>query len=50
MITKEFDAVELQREIRVQMHKEYGKNPQLRKKRLAAIRKKIRTYCKTERV
>lgn len=37
---KEFDAVQLQRDIREQMNKEYEKDPKLRRKRLAAIRKK----------
>jgi len=37
---KEFDAVQLQREIREKLSKEYEKNPKLRIKRLAAIRKK----------
>ncbi len=37
---KEFDAVQLQRDIREQMNKEYEKDPKLRRKRLTAIRKK----------
>ncbi len=37
---KEFDAVQLQRDIREQMNKEYMRDPKLRRKRLAAIRKK----------
>ena len=37
---KDFDAVELMREIREKLNNEYSKNPELRKKRLAAIRKK----------
>lgn len=36
----EFDAVQLQRDIREKLRKEYDKNPKLRSKRLAAIRKK----------
>ena len=36
----EFDAVQLQRDIREQMNKEYEKDPKLRKKRLAAIHRK----------
>jgi hypothetical protein len=37
---KEFDSVELQREIREKHGKEYEKDPALRAKRLAAVRKK----------
>jgi hypothetical protein len=37
---KDFDAVQLMRDIREKLNKEYSKNPQLRAKRLAAIRKK----------
>jgi len=37
---KEFDAVQLQRDIREKLGKEYEKDPKLRGKRLAAIRKK----------
>lgn len=37
---KEFDAVQLQRDIREQLNKEYEKDPKLRRKRLIAIRKK----------
>lgn len=37
---KEFDSVDLQRNIREKLRKEYEKNPQLRKKRLSIIRKK----------
>ena len=43
---KEFDAVQMQREIREKLGKEYGKDPNLRAKSLAAIRKK---YGLTER-
>ena len=37
---KEFDAVQLQRDIREKLGKEYEKDPKLRAKHLAAIRKK----------
>ncbi len=37
---KEFDAVQLQRYIREKLCKEYEKDPTLRNRRLAAIRKK----------
>ncbi len=37
---KEFDAVQLQRDIREKLSKEYEKNPKLRARRLTAIRKK----------
>jgi hypothetical protein len=37
---KDFDAVQLQRDIREKLGKEYAKDPKLRAKRLAAIRKK----------
>lgn len=37
---KDFDAVKMMREIRDKHHAEYEKNPDLRKKRLAEIRKK----------
>ena len=37
---KDFDAVKMMREIRYKHHKEYKNNPDLRKKRLAEIRKK----------
>ena len=40
MSKKEFDAVQLQRNIREKLGKEYEKDPKLRSKRLAAIRKK----------
>ena len=40
MSKKEFDAVELQRTIREKLGKEYEKDPKLRSKRLAAVRKK----------
>jgi hypothetical protein len=37
---KEFDAVEMMRDIREKLHKKYEKNPELRKKRLEEVRKK----------
>jgi hypothetical protein len=37
---KEFDAVQLQRDIREKLGKEYVQDPMLRSKRLAAIHKK----------
>lgn len=37
---KDFDAVQLQRDIREKFHKEYEIDPELRGKRLASIRKK----------
>ena len=37
---KEFDAVQLQRDIREKLAREYEHDPKLRRKRLAAIRKK----------
>lgn len=49
---KEFDAVQLQRNIREKLGKEYEKDPKLRRKRLAAIHKKyglqvkVKTICK----
>ena len=40
MSKKEFDAVQLQRDIREKLGKEYEKDPKLRSKHLAAIHKK----------
>jgi hypothetical protein len=37
---KDFDAVQMMRDIRDKLHAEYQKNPELREKHLAAIRKK----------
>ena len=37
---KEFDALEMMRRIRQKRHEEYAINPELRQKRLAAIREK----------
>ena len=39
-VKKEFDAVQLQREIREKLRKDYERDPNLRSKRLAAIHKK----------
>ena len=39
---KDFDSVELMRTIREKLHKEYSGNPELRRKRLAAIHKKYK--------
>ena len=36
---KKFDAVKMMRDIRNKHHEEYEKNPELREKRLAEIRK-----------
>lgn len=38
---KDFDAVEMMREIRDKKYREYKSNPELRKKRLEAIRKNM---------
>ncbi len=43
---KEFDAVQLQRDIREKLGKEYEKDPKLRARRLAAIRKKYGLIAK----
>ncbi len=37
---KDFDAVEMMREIRDKKHLDYMSNPELRKKQLEAVRKK----------
>jgi hypothetical protein len=39
---KDFDAVEMMRSIRSKLQNKYGKDPELRKKRLSEIRKKYR--------
>jgi hypothetical protein len=39
---KEFDAVEMMRSIRAKLSEEHQKNPDLRKKRLQAIRSKYK--------
>jgi hypothetical protein len=41
------DAVKMMREIRDKHHAEYSKNPELRAKRLAAIRKRFTKKIKT---
>jgi hypothetical protein len=41
MKNKKFDAVKMMRDIRDKHHKEYELNPELRKKRLAAIHKQF---------
>jgi len=48
MSKKKFDCVELMRKIRDKRHSEYEKNPLLREKRLAAIRKKYSIKKKAE--
>ncbi len=45
---KEFDAVKLQRDIREKLAIEYNRDPKLRYKRLAAIRKKYGLTEKTK--
>ena len=40
MKKKDFDAVDMMRKIRDKHHEDYKKNPSLREKRLAEIRKK----------
>jgi hypothetical protein len=45
---KEFDAVQLQRDIRGKLNKEYEKYPKLRSKRLAAIHKKYGLIARTK--
>ncbi len=45
---KEFDAVKMMREIREQLQKKYGKNPELRRRKYAAIRKKYKIPERTE--
>jgi hypothetical protein len=42
------DAVKMMREIRDKHHAEYSKNPELREKRLAAIRKRFTKKTKTK--
>lgn len=46
---KEFDAVQMQRDIREKLRKEYEENPALRTKRLAAIRKKYGLAAKAKK-
>ena len=45
---KAFDAVKMMRDIRNKHHEEYEKNPELREKRLAEIRKKYSTRIKNK--
>jgi hypothetical protein len=46
---KNFDAVKMMRDIRDKRHAEYEKNPQLREKRLAEIRKKYAKKIKNQK-
>lgn len=48
MSDKNIDCVKLMRKIRDKHHSEYEKNPSLREKRLAAIRKKYGIKRKEE--
>ncbi len=45
---KEFDAVKMMRNIRNKRHAEYETNPELREKRLEAIRKKYAEKIKRQ--
>ena len=45
---KDFDAVKMMRDIRNKHHEEYEKNPELREKRLAEIRKKYSARIKNK--
>ena len=47
---KDFDSVEMMRDIRDRLHKMYKKNPELRKKNLEKIQKKygIKKTSRTE--
>ena len=45
---KDFDAVKMVRDIRNKHHEEYEKNPELREKRLAVIRKKYSSRIKNK--
>jgi hypothetical protein len=45
---KIFDAVKMMRDIRNKHHEEYEKNPGLREKRLAVIRKKFSARIKNK--
>ena len=47
---KEFDAVQLQRDIRGKLGKEYEKDPKLRNRRLAAIHKKYGLAAKPKNI
>jgi len=46
---KIFDAGKMMRDIRDKRHTEYEKNPQLREKRLAEIRKKYAKKIKSQK-
>ena len=46
---KDFDAVQLQRDIREKLGKEYEKDPELRKRHLEAIHKKYGLTPKTKK-
>jgi hypothetical protein len=43
---KDFDAVQMMRDIRTKHHKEYEMNPELREKRLTEIRKQYKDKIK----
>lgn len=45
---KDFDAVQMQRDIREKLGKEYANDPKLRSKRLSAIRKKYGIKAKSK--
>jgi hypothetical protein len=47
---KVFDAVKMMRDIRNKHHEEYEKNPKLRERRLAEIRKKYSSRIKKVKV
>lgn len=47
---KEFDAVKMMRQIRQKHHEEYKLNPELREKKLAAIRSKYANRIKTSKI
>ena len=46
---KDFDAVQLQRDIREKLRKEYEKNPELRKRHLSEIHKKYGLKSNTKK-
>ncbi|MDT8430960.1 MAG: hypothetical protein RQ746_05430 [Bacteroidales bacterium] len=46
---KEFDAVEMMRSIRDKHHMDYSLDPELREKRLAAIREKYKGRIRTNK-
>ena len=45
---KDFDAVQMMRDIRTKHHEEYEMNPDLREKRLAEIRKQFKARIKNK--